>query len=891
MGIQKEKTEKKDNALDSFLFYGKTEASAPKEDNNIGWSYEEYEAEENRIEEFIKEKPRKVMDPTLLKDLQGEDTPPNHSSKGFGGIIKAVCLVLVVAIAFCGAYVYLSKDPKQYDKVNSKLTALVDADNGSIRNGILEKYEELLELNPDMAGYLKISEKAGKAYEMPVVKMGESGADYLKKHLFDGTANSYGTVYTKSDIRQDKTPSVIILQGVDKGDLRGLSAINTYTKDNDGAPTLSFDTLYEEGEWAIFSAFSFKNGQEPFLMDRQSFLNENLFREYINNYYEHSQNIYDVDAAPSDTLLILVAEGEKETQVVAARNLRQNETADALEKRKVVETTTDKNDKQPEKDTSSKTETSEGKPTESDKTTSVEGGTSSTTSVSKPSAPTRRPNNMRYEQTGLTADMDKTAKVEMSNIVTLVDVTGLQKDKAKSILEDTLGLKVEIKTVESEQKRGTVLKQSVVSGAQISADIPVVLTVSGGLAEGKAMVPDLVGNAESNAKMILADRELKLGKVAEAESSLEAGTILSQSPKAGSEVDYDTPIDIVVSNGLGKIKIIEMPRLTSLTEEEASAAIKEAGLRVGKIKTVTSSKTAGTVVAQECPAGERIEEGSTVGFSISNGSKVNNLTVTNISSWSVTVGGKTYASGDIIKGDYMDIIPYIVEAEMGGGFNMEALKAQAVAAYCWLINSGSEKGAAPGVPMKNPTDKAISAAESVKGIKVLDGSTTAQTYYYAIAADYSANCKDVWWADIPYLRAVPSEGDKYADGYKTTVTYTADELKERVAETYGIDLSGVNKNKWFNIKYDENKAYVRSVDIGGKKTVTGSSMRDSLLQYELRSTAFKLKYNKSNDTFTFTVRGYGHGVGMSQVGANYYAGKGWDYQRILTHYYPGTRVG
>ena len=193
--------------------------------------------------------------------------------------------------------------------------------------------------------------------------------------------------------------------------------------------------------------------------------------------------------------------------------------------------------------------------------------------------------------------------------------------------------------------------------------------------------------------------------------------------------------------------------------------------------------------------------------------------------------------------------------------------------------------------MKNPTENAIAAAEAVKGVKVTHGGETAQTYYYAIAADYSANCKDVWWADISYLRAVPSEGDKHADGYKTTVTYSADELLSRVQDTYDIDLSGVNKSDWFDIEYDENNAYVRSVNIGGKETVTGSSMRDSLLNYELRSTAFKLKYNKSDDTFTFTVRGYGHGVGMSQVGANYYAGKGWSYERILTHYYPGTTVG
>lgn len=222
---------------------------------------------------------------------------------------------------------------------------------------------------------------------------------------------------------------------------------------------------------------------------------------------------------------------------------------------------------------------------------------------------------------------------------------------------------------------------------------------------------------------------------------------------------------------------------------------------------------------------------------------------------------------------------------------MEALKAQAVAAYCWLINAGSTKGSAPAVPLKNPTQNAIDAASAVNGQKVTYNGETAQTYYYAISAGYSANCKDVWYADIPYLRAVNSSVDKDYDGFETKVTYTASELQSRVSSTYGINLSGTSKSKWFSVKYDENDAYVRKVTIGGKKDVTGSSFRDELLDYELRSTAFKIKYNKSKDTFTFTVRGFGHGVGMSQVGANYYAKQGWTYKEILTHYYPGTSVG
>ncbi len=879
------------DALNSFLFYGKAEKPEVEKEAesplDFSWSYEDLKTdEENTLEEFIKEKPRKVMDASLLERLR-DDTPETPKQKSrVGLILKIISIILVIGILAGTGYWYFTKDPKECDKVYSRLADLVTNSDQTDEDGNLLKYANLREINPDFAGYLTLPDAP---YGVPVVTMEDGEKDYLKSHLFDGTANSYGSVYTKSNLYEEELPAVILLQGNDKDDNRLLGGVSLYLDKNyaQDNPTLFFDTVNLQGEWAVFSAFSFKSGKEPFLLDRESFLNDTLFKEYINNFYDNSEISVNVDASPEDTLLILVAEGKTETKVMASRLLREGETAENLQERKVVETV------KPQKKPNNTEDVDETESSElevgSSKTSVTSAVSSKNTSSKKPNVPTM-PTGMRYEQTGLTSDMDKTAKVEMSNVVTLVDVTGLQKSNAVDILENTLGLEVKIEQIESAEKRGTVLKQSVAEGAKLSADVPISITISGGLADGKALVPDLIGNSESNAKILLEKAELTLGEVTTAESSLEAGTILSQSPKAEESVAYDTPINITVSDGKGEIKTVTMPNLQGKTKEEAKTLLKEAGLRVGKISTVTSSKTAGTVVEQECPKGEKIEEGSTVGFKISNGSKVNNLTVTNISSWSVTINGKSYAPGDIIKGDYMDIIPYIVEAEMGGGFNTEALKAQAVAAYCWLINSGSEKGAAPGVPMKNPTEKAISASEAVKGIKVMYGGETAQTYYYAIAADYSANCKDVWWADISYLRAVPSEGDKYASGYKTTVSYSADELKERVLETYGIDLSGINKSDWFSIKYDENKAYVREVKIGGKKTVTGSSMRDTLLEYELRSTAFKLKYNKSSDKFVFTVRGYGHGVGMSQVGANYYAGKGWSYERILTHYYPGTTL-
>ena len=75
---------------------------------------------------------------------------------------------------------------------------------------------------------------------------------------------------------------------------------------------------------------------------------------------------------------------------------------------------------------------------------------------------------------------------------------------------------------------------------------------------------------------------------------------------------------------------------------------------------------------------------------------------------------------------------------------------------------------------------------------------------------------------------------------------------------------------------------VASIVIGGV-SFTGSELRSL---FKLRSTDFELTH--ADGSFTFTVHGYGHGVGMSQYGANAMARSGSDYRDILAHYYPST---
>lgn len=255
-------------------------------------------------------------------------------------------------------------------------------------------------------------------------------------------------------------------------------------------------------------------------------------------------------------------------------------------------------------------------------------------------------------------------------------------------------------------------------------------------------------------------------------------------------------------------------------------------------------------------------------------------------------------NGQKVSGRANEIVAAIIEAEMGPSYNIEALKAQAVATYSWLLCNGSADKKYPSVPMKTPSEKSVSAANAVAGVVATYKGNVATTYYYAISAGHTANCEDVWTAALPYLRSVESSVDKNINGYQTIRKYSSADIAKWVKDSMGVDLTKYGaKSNWFKCTYDSNNTYVKTVTIGGVQK-KGTYLRDTVFTAArvgsantLRSSAYTVTYSESEDKFIFTVRGYGHGVGMSQSGANVYAANGWDYQKILTHYYTGITLG
>lgn len=252
---------------------------------------------------------------------------------------------------------------------------------------------------------------------------------------------------------------------------------------------------------------------------------------------------------------------------------------------------------------------------------------------------------------------------------------------------------------------------------------------------------------------------------------------------------------------------------------------------------------------------------------------------------SVKINGKT------VKKSAYDVVCMMVQAEMGSTFHQEALKAQAVAAYTYVKYNNSA-GISPSIATKSSissnVEKAVSA---VIGEAVYYKGNYANSTYCAANAGVSNSCQAVWGGYLPYLVSVDSEGDKQTVHYGYETKLKLSYVEKRLEDYCNMDPYDYSDDPtdWFGSMKTGDGLYVDTIKVLGSN-VKGRTVRESLLQYNIRSSAFEVEYDEDAEVFVFTTYGYGHGVGMSQLGANYYAKQGWSYDEILEHYYTGTSV-
>lgn len=270
----------------------------------------------------------------------------------------------------------------------------------------------------------------------------------------------------------------------------------------------------------------------------------------------------------------------------------------------------------------------------------------------------------------------------------------------------------------------------------------------------------------------------------------------------------------------------------------------------------------------------------------------------------------------VLNGDQveeMDLGTYlvgVVRAEMPASFELEALKAQAVAARTYTLykmQSGGNHGDAADICTDHTCcqayigeeqarenwggdadayeEKVETAVKETDGQMALYGGVPILAVFHSSSAGLTRPAGQVWVNDLPYLQAVESpEAQDAIPNYYSRVEFTAEDFKAKfLAARPEADLSG-SMDSWLKNVVTDTAGSVDTLSVGGV-TVKGTELRTIL---GLRSACFE--WEVQDGRLIFFVTGYGHGVGMSQYGANAMAAAGADYREILTHYYTGVTV-
>lgn len=272
------------------------------------------------------------------------------------------------------------------------------------------------------------------------------------------------------------------------------------------------------------------------------------------------------------------------------------------------------------------------------------------------------------------------------------------------------------------------------------------------------------------------------------------------------------------------------------------------------------------------------------------------------------------SSGEIIQVSDRDYIIGAVCAEMPASFENEALKAQAVAAHTYAVRQRENE-------IKNPTpelngayisndsskyqafftqeqakeyfgdnfdeyySKISECVDSVENQILLYDDEPIVAAFHSMSSGKTESAENVFGNAVDYLVPVESSDDTSAPKYLTEYQFTSDEIAARLKEAYPEIVLPDDKSQWISVKQRTASDTVTSVQ-AGDINISGWDFRNLL---SLRSASFTIDYE--NGIFSVETHGYGHGVGMSQYGANAMAQKGCTYDEILKHYYQGAELG
>lgn len=257
----------------------------------------------------------------------------------------------------------------------------------------------------------------------------------------------------------------------------------------------------------------------------------------------------------------------------------------------------------------------------------------------------------------------------------------------------------------------------------------------------------------------------------------------------------------------------------------------------------------------------------------------------------------------------------VVCGEMPAEYNIEALKAQAVAARTFAmahmeVYGGKKYSKAKGADVTDDINcqvymdknkrlnswnkkyegkywnKITEAVQATEGqVLKYNGKLVMEPYYFAVSSGRTEDSVQVFGDSEPYLKSVVSSGEEDAPKYKTETKISYGTFIDEIKGVYkDLDINYFNLKSKIKIVSRTSSGAVKEVKIGNE-TITGNKFRNIL---QLNSANFNIKFHLTY--IEIECIGYGHNVGMSQYGANVMAKNGKQYKDILTYYYQGVSV-
>lgn len=243
----------------------------------------------------------------------------------------------------------------------------------------------------------------------------------------------------------------------------------------------------------------------------------------------------------------------------------------------------------------------------------------------------------------------------------------------------------------------------------------------------------------------------------------------------------------------------------------------------------------------------------------------------------------------------------VVASEMPADFELEALKAQALSARTYIVKaklhadpdaenhitdtvlhqvykSNDELRAIWGQNYEKNMNKIKTAVKETAGQILTYDDEPITASYFSTSNGRTENSEDYWSGALPYLKSVDSSWDIDTPKYITEIEMPVSEVEEKL----GVKLPDQKEIGKVLERTAGNR--IAKIEVNGK-TFTGKEVREKL---ELRSSDFE--WTRNGNQVMIQTKGFGHGVGMSQYGANGMAQEGHDYKEILAHYYQGTTI-